>query len=68
MIKILETITEQDYKKDILDYINKTISILNDLENSIKKDSCPIQSDTVSTKIHKIYADIITLSLDFYKD
>ena len=63
MIKILETITDIDYKKDILEHITQTTDILKNIENSIKKDSCNISLDDISFRIHNIYSDSLKLYL-----
>ena len=63
MIKILETITEIDYKKDILEHITQTTDILKNIENSIKKDSYNISLDDISLRIHNIYSDCLKLYL-----
>lgn len=63
MIKILETITDIDYKKDILEHITQTTDILKNIENSIKKDSYNISLDDTSLRIHNIYSDSLKLYL-----
>lgn len=63
MIKILETITESDYKKDILEHITQTTYILKNIENSIKKDSSNTPLDDISVRIHNIYSDILKIYL-----
>ena len=63
MIKILETITNIDYKKDILEHITQTTDILKNIESSIKKDSYNISLDDISLRIHNIYSDSLKLYL-----
>lgn len=64
MVKILETINENDYKKDILDYINKTTDILCCLKKSMEDNSYNIPLDDISTKLHDNYTDILNIYLE----
>lgn len=63
MIRILEEIKETDYKKDISEYLTKTIDTLCSIEQSIKKDSYNIPLYDISTRIHNTYNDILNLYL-----
>lgn len=65
MIKIIEAISETEYKKDISEYISKSLSSLYQIGKSIEKDSYSIPLDDISVRIHNIYADILSIYLSF---
>lgn len=60
MIKIIENITNEDYLKDINQYINKTAGTLRCIQSSITHSNA---LDDISTKLHKIYIDTVALHL-----
>lgn len=64
MIKIIENITNEDYLKDINQYINKTAETLRCIQSSINHSNA---LDDISTKLHKIYIDTVALHLSVSK-
>lgn len=64
MIKIIENITNEDYLKDINQYINKTAETLRCIQSSINHSNA---LDDISTKLYKIYIDTVALHLSVSK-
>lgn len=60
MVEFFETLTDNDFKKDILSYISKSKTVLNSLENSLKKSDAEKLCD-IMPQMRDIYGDIIYL-------
>lgn len=60
MVEFFETLTDNDFKKDILSYISKSKTVLNSLENSLKKSDAKKLCD-IMPQMRDIYGDIIYL-------
>ena len=60
MVEFFETLTDNDFKKDILSYNSKSKTVLNSLENSLKKSDDEKLCD-IMPQMRDIYGDIIYL-------
>lgn len=64
MIKILETITEQDYKSEIISTINETQKFLDNIKNALEQSKNQKKLDTLLVSTHELYDNVIDI---FYK-
>lgn len=63
MIKVIENLSDSDYKKEVLSCTEQSQELLNKLKVSIEESDGLINLDEVVPKIHNIYDDIMYLYL-----